>query len=363
VNGTEQLFASVSPGNATNKEVTWNSGTPGVATVDDNGVVTGVAPGTAIITVASKENPGFKESCVVTVQDEAIHVSGVSLNKSNTAVSIAGTEQLYASVSPGNATNKNVTWSSDPADIATVDENGVVTGVAPGMAVITVASKENSGFAAYCVVTVQDATIHVTDVSLDKTALAIYIDDVVTLTATVSPPNATNSSVLWSSSVSGVATVDDNGVVTGVSAGVTVITAKSSDGNIAATCNVTVTDETGSVASTGWSAPAANSYEYSMTYVAQVAFRDVLSTNTNVEVAAFVGNETTPRGYARLVYESKLGVYLVYLTIFSNTAGGETVTLKAWNPLKKRIYNNCKTFIFQGDTSLGSVSEILNCLP
>jgi hypothetical protein len=98
-----------------------------------------------------------------------------------------------------------------------------------------------------------------------------------------------------------------------------------------------------------------------MTYIAQVAFRGVLSDNVNTEVAAFVGNEC--RGHAKLVYEPELNVYLVHLIIYSNNAGGETVTLKAYNPLKKRIYNDCKTFPFQGNTSLGSASEILNCLP
>jgi hypothetical protein len=98
-----------------------------------------------------------------------------------------------------------------------------------------------------------------------------------------------------------------------------------------------------------------------MTYVAQVAFGGELSTDTNVEVAAFVGNDI--RGHAKLIYEPQLGAYLVYLTIFSNTSGGETVTLKAYNPSQQSIYNNCKTLTFQGDTSLGSTSEILNCFP
>ena len=98
-----------------------------------------------------------------------------------------------------------------------------------------------------------------------------------------------------------------------------------------------------------------------MTYVTQVAFQGVLSENTNTEVAAFVGNEC--RGYAKLVRDARLGVYLVHITLYSNSSSGETVVLKAYNPAKKRIYTNCKELTFQSNAGIGSASEILNCLP
>jgi uncharacterized protein YjdB len=357
VNGAEQMLFTVYPENATNKSVTWSSNDSSVATVDVNGNVTGVSAGTVTVTAKTAEGE-FAASCVITVQNEAVPVTGVSLKTAST-ISVNGTEQLTATVSPENATNKNVVWSSNAVSVATVDEKGLVAGISAGMATVT-AKTEDGEFTSSCVITVRDETIPVTGVSVDKATLAIYIGDVEELRAEVAPGNATNKSVTWSSSAEAVATVDENGSVRGVSAGTATITAKTGDGEFTSNCTVRVDDETGSITSTGWTAPAANSYEYSMTYVAQVAFRGTLSADPNTEVAAFVGNEL--RGYARLIHEPRLNAYLVHLIIYSNSAGNETVTLKAFNPSKKRIYDNCKEFTFQGNASLGSTSEILNCL-
>jgi uncharacterized protein YjdB len=296
---------------------------------------------------------------VVTVRNEAIAVTGVSV-KPATTVSVNGTEQLYATVSPENATNKSVTWSSNDNSVATVDGNsGMVTGISAGTATVTAKTDEGE-FTSSCVVTVRNDTIAVSGVSVKPAALAIYIGDVEELTADVAPVNAANKSVTWISNVASVATVDENGTVTGISAGTATVTAKTEDGEFTSSCTVTVKNEMGNVTSTGWTAPAANSYEYSMTYVAQVAFRGTLSTDTGTEVAAFVGNEL--RGYARLIHEPKLNAYLIHLTVYSNSASNETVSLKAYNPSKQRIYDKCKEFVFHGDASLGSASEILNCL-
>jgi uncharacterized protein YjdB len=359
VNGTGQLAATVAPSNATNKNVTWSSNAAAVATVDAGGLITGISAGTATVT-ATSEDGGFTASCVITVQEAAVPVTGVSLDKTVLAVSVNETGQLVATVSPSNATNKNVTWSSNATGIATVSAEGLVTGVAVGTATIT-ATSEDGGFVSNCEVTVQNAAIPVTGVSLDKTAINIYIGDVEQLSATVVPNDAANTGVTWSSSSTTVVTVSDAGLVTGVSAGTATVTVTSDDGKFTATCTVTVEDEMGNVTSTGWTAPSSNSYEYSMTYVAQVAFRGTLSTNVNTEVAAFVGNEL--RGHAKLIYEPQLDVYLVNLVIYSKKAGNETVVLKAYNPETQRIYENCKEFTFYGDTSLGSSSEVLNCQP
>jgi uncharacterized protein YjdB len=292
---------------------------------------------------------------------EIFPVTGVSLGKTATTISVNGVEELNYTFTPVNATNKNVTWKSNNTSVATVDSNGKITGISVGTAVVTITS-EDGEFTSSCVVTVQgtvqDAAIHVTGVTLNKTTLNICIDDVEELSVEVSPANATDKTVSWNSSATSVATVDD-GIVTGLSAGTATITATAADGGLFSTCMVTVVNEMGTVTSTGWSAPTAGNYEYLMTYVAQVAFRGVVSTDTDVEVAAFVGDEL--RGFAKLVYDSRLNVYLVHLTIYSNSAGGETVVLKAYNPQKRRIYEDvAEGFKFQGNASFGSASEILN---
>ena len=169
VGKTETLTVNYTPTNAnTGKGITWSSDKTGVATVA-NGVVTGVAVGTAVITATSEG--GFTATCTVTVAEApVVHPSSVSLNKSTTSIKIGSNETLTATVLPADANNKNVTWSSDQPGIATVN-NGVVTGVAEGTAVITVTT-EDGGKTAPCTVTVTaaapvpqtDLTIHVPEV-------------------------------------------------------------------------------------------------------------------------------------------------------------------------------------------------------
>jgi uncharacterized protein YjdB len=358
VNNTVTLDATVAPSNATNKNVTWASNNTGVATVNSEGVVTGVSVGIAGITVTT-EDGRFNRTCIVTVQNAVIAVTGVSLSKPSATILVNGTEQLTANITPSDATDKDVTWNSNNVSVATVGQNGVVTGISAGIATITVTTRDGQ-LTSTCTVTVQSTAIAVTGVSLNPATLAMYIGDTETLAATVAPSNATNKAVTWTSSNTGVATVND-GVVTGVSTGTATITATTEDGGYASTCAVTVANEMDNITATGWSAPVATDYEHSMTYVAQVAFRGTLSTDTDTEVAAFVNGEI--RGYAKLVHEPQLNAYLVHLVIYSNSGSNETVVLKAYNPSKRRIYEHCEEFVFQGNTSLGSVSEILNCMP
>ena len=157
---------------------------------------------------------------------------------------------MTATVAPADATNQNVTWKSDKPEIATVDANGKVTGVAVGEATITVTT-EDGGKTATCKVTVSDTEIKVTGVTLNKTALTLNIGANETLTATVAPADATNKKVTWKSSDAAVATVDANGKVTavsvdangkvtGVKAGEATITVTTEDGGKTATCKVAV---------------------------------------------------------------------------------------------------------------------------
>jgi uncharacterized protein YjdB len=359
---TERLSVRIYPDEAAaTRYVRWFSDDTSIATVDETGLVRGLALGMTVIRISDEDGKSYPATCAVSVHEVYVPVESVSLNKSETTLSRNGTEELNYTISPSDATNKTVSWRSNDESIAIVDNNGKITGIALGTTTIVLTS-EDSGVASGCIVTVQDKSIAVTGIEFNDLP-DIYLDDAITLTAKVLPSNATNKGVSWESSNTGVATIDDDGVLKALALGTTTITATTIEGGFKASLTVTVLNEMGSVMATGWSAPSKSDYEYSMTYVAQVAFRDVLSTDTNVEVAAFVGNEARPRGHTKLVYEPKLDVYLIYLTIFSNTSGGETIKLKVYNPAKRRIYENNKTFTFHGDTNLGSASEILNCFP
>jgi Bacterial Ig-like domain (group 2) len=152
---TLQLSVSISPTDASNKSVTWASNTPSVATVSGMGLVTGVANGSATVTVTTVDG-GFTDTFAVTVATAA--VTGVSLSPTTMNINAGGTQQLTATVSPSNAGNKNVSYSSSATGVATVNSTGLVTGVAVGSATITVTTQDGAKTAT-CSVTVAAAPV------------------------------------------------------------------------------------------------------------------------------------------------------------------------------------------------------------
>ena len=148
--GTGTLIATVEPNNATNRNVTWESSNTSVATVDANGLVTAVSAGTATITATAD---GKSATCTVTVTAATVPVTGVTMNKTSTSLYVGDTETLTATVAPDNATNRAVTWASSNPSVAKV-ENGVVTALACGTAVIT-ATTQDGNHTATCAVTVR----------------------------------------------------------------------------------------------------------------------------------------------------------------------------------------------------------------
>lgn len=175
---------------------------------------------------------------------ESSNVRSVSLDASDIGVNVGQTHTLTATVSPATALNKNVSWSSSDSTVASVTNEGVVTGVKAGTTTITVTTEDGSKTAS-CLVRVQSgSTIVPSNISLNKTSAEIEINGSVQLEATIKPENAANKNVTWSSSNTSVATVDSTGKVTGVAASssAVTITAKTSN-NLTATCSVTVTEE------------------------------------------------------------------------------------------------------------------------
>lgn len=173
----------------------------------------------------------------------AVPVTGVTLDKTTLSLTVGNTATLVATVEPADATNKEVTWSSDDEAIATVDNTGKVTAVAAGTATITVTTVDG-GKTATCAVTVTAAgtpAVAVSGVTLDKTTLILTVGRTETLVATVAPDDATDKSVTWASDDETIATVDNTGKVTALAAGTAIITVTTVDGGKTATCDVTVT--------------------------------------------------------------------------------------------------------------------------
>ena len=237
---TYTLTATVAPSNATDKSVTWSTDDESIAEVSSTGVVTAKKAGSTTITVTTSS--GSKTAtCAVTVNP--IHVTGVSLSHTTLSLVEGDTQTLTATVAPATASDKSVTWSSSNTTVATVSSTGVVSAKKAGTATITVTTIDG-GKTATCALTVTPATVSVTGVSLDKTSLALTEGDTYAFTATVTPSNATDKSVTWSSSNTSVATVSSSGVVTANKAGTATITVTTTDGGKTASCMLTVTAAT-----------------------------------------------------------------------------------------------------------------------
>ena len=235
VGKSNMVSTKIVPSNATNKKLTWTSSDSSVASVDSNGNVTGLKAGTATIT--AKTSNGKTATCQVVVSSNVVEVTGVSVSKYNVSVAVGTSETLTATITPSNATIKNPVWSSENPDIATVDNNGKITGIKVG----TVKMRVSAGSISSIITVTVIENVEVTDLTLNKNNLSLKEGASETLTATIAPSNATNKNVTWTSSNTSIATVS-NGKVTGVKVGTATITAKTSNGKTAA-CTVTVSQK------------------------------------------------------------------------------------------------------------------------
>jgi uncharacterized protein YjdB/formylglycine-generating enzyme required for sulfatase activity len=245
VGGELQLAVLYEPQNTTDRALTWQSSNTAIAAVDVYGLVTGLTLGTTDITVLSTEDNSKTATLTITVSTEPIDnttvdAASISLNVNSLALDVGQTSQLIETISPSNATNQTVSWSSDAAGIASVNSSGLVTAVSDGTAGITVITADG-GFTDICTIIVSTP---VTSISLDVNSLALDVSQTSQLIATINPANATNQTVSWTTDSAGIASVSSSGLVTAVSNGTAVITVITADGNFTDTCSVAVTTPT-----------------------------------------------------------------------------------------------------------------------
>jgi len=199
--------------------------------------------GTIVVGLSGYNGPSFTDSITIHAVSKSTAVTGVALSQTSASLTVGGTLALTATVSPSDASNKAVTWRSSDRTVATVSSSGVVTAKAAGTCTIT-ATTSDGGKTATCAVTVASSTVSVTGVSVGVTELSLAKGTSGSVSCTVSPSNATNKSVTWSSSDTSVATVSSSGLITAKAAGTCTVTVKTVDGNKTATVNVTVTETT-----------------------------------------------------------------------------------------------------------------------
>ena len=229
----QTLIATIMPEGKTDGQMEWRSSDTDVAEVDAEGVVKAKAKGKATITVTTVDG-GHTASCEVQVYQP---VTSLNLNNETLTLKTGETQQLIASVSPSDADNKNVIWSSENVNVASVDKEGRVTGVKSGQVWIYAESEDDETVKAGCYVTVIQP---VTGLTLDKSSISFsQIGESEQLTAIIQPEDATNKEIEWSSSDQSVAVVS-NGLVICSGVGSAVIYATTKDGGFTASCSVHV---------------------------------------------------------------------------------------------------------------------------
>lgn len=246
VNGSETLTATVAPEDATDKTIIWTSSDDSVVTVE-NGLIRGIAPGTATITATSSANGELKAVCEVTV--EKVAVTGITINPATITLDKLDVETLVAVIAPENATYKNVRWeSANPEAVSVNAQTGEIAALKGGVTVeIYAISTDDETIKATCTVTVNDVAVEDIYLFVDDS----YEEELASATVKAGedyevifmyePEDATD--VIWTSSDEKVATVVD-GVVTGVAAGKATITVANADGSVTASFEITVTGST-----------------------------------------------------------------------------------------------------------------------
>ncbi len=234
--------ATITPSNATVKELDWHSSNIKVATVSQTGLLTAVFPGTTTITCKTTDGTNLKATCKVTVYDpNNTPVTGLELGEDAFSLAIGSTKSLEPTIIPDDATNKNLVWHSSNEEIAEVD-NGEITAKSEGIAIISCKTTDGSDLIESCKVFVYNPLgIKATDIKLNTETLNWKVGKSGTFKATISPSLATNKTIDWSSSNTDVVIINDEGFIKAIGEGVSIVTARTVDGsNLKATCKVVV---------------------------------------------------------------------------------------------------------------------------
>ena len=236
---TGNVIATIAPANATNKTVSWKTSNADILSINSNGQVVAKKVGTAKITATAVDGSKKTASISIKVVRPVIKVSSITVRVESgysSTILDNGNTSLIAVVSPSNASNTAVKWSSSSSSIASVDSSGYVTGKKAGTVTIKATAADGSKVYGSIVITVKPAVT--TKVTSVKVSVApgcsdrIYDNNGKTkLNAEVLPANASIRAVTWKSSSSTIATVDDSGNVTGLKAGTATVTATATDGS------------------------------------------------------------------------------------------------------------------------------------
>lgn len=228
-----QMIATFNPSNASDQTLIWKSSNTGVASISSTGEVKAIGLGATTITA---QNSRYGKSASAKIVVKQIPISKISFESDSMRLDIGDKKTLNIITSPDDAPQDGLVWTSSSISIVTVDANGELTALKPGKATVTVTTAEGDA-SAQIVIYVNPILIET--IQIDKNELTLKVGAKEKLEASYTPHNATES-ILWSSSNSEIANVNDNGEVTAISEGEAIIYAKNSNGLVQAMTIVTV---------------------------------------------------------------------------------------------------------------------------
>ena len=230
------LEANVLPVEANNKKLTWTSLTPNIATITEDGTITGLKMGTAQVKATTMDGSNISKTFDVLIT--GLSISSITL-PSESSITKTDNQKLEYTVYPAASDNQKLKWSSNHTDIASVDENtGVITAHKVGDAIITATATDGSEISAST--TIHVIPLKVSNIDIEK-EIKLLRTTTATLAAIITPELADDKTLSWASEDENIATVTQEGVVKGVNVGTTNITATAKDGSgVSATCKVTV---------------------------------------------------------------------------------------------------------------------------
>ena len=231
------LTATLSPENATNRNVIWKLVSGNAISLSNTGVIQAKKVGEALVRAEAADGSGTTAECKVVVKPRL--VQSISLNATQTHLVVGDSFTLTATAMPENATNHNVVWKLVSGDAISLSNTGVIQAKKVGEALVRAEAADGSGVSATCKVVVKPRLVQA--ISLNATQKELIIGDSFTLTATLSPENTTNRNVIWKLVSGDAISLSNTGVFQAKKVGVALVRAEAADGSgITAECKVVV---------------------------------------------------------------------------------------------------------------------------
>lgn len=346
-----RFSATMVPENASNPDsITWVSSDPSVASVDKYGVVTAKSAGHTYVRAESAETLyGSPVKAVSVFRKITVDQPVTDLTFDSEAVSMKRGSVLFLKdiIKPENATDKSLVWSSSDEDIVTVDQEGKVTALESGQAIVIAKTLDGSEIVAETVITVLEP---VTGISLSARSRTVEVGNKYTIQPNITPSNADNKAVTYTSSDPTVASVDANGVVTGLKGGTTLIVVKTDDRGLLASMTIEVKESVDAL-----------SFEDRETYIG-IGLTKKLEAIFNPDDATDKRLKWTSNNTSMVTVNQKGEVYGVALgtaTITAESRDGSdnkaTIIVHSVKPITGLIMSESKTKLREGDSKQMSV--------